>query len=405
MVRLCLALIPLAFAVSLVATRLIRGVSHRAGAHDTNAVPGQIKEAPRRVPNTGGIAIFLAIALPILALLAFLASGSVVPNDWNLVPTDLHEHIAGLKSKVADAGLLLGALLGIHLLGVIDDRRPLGPVPKLLVTLLIAAVLVIVTNTRLLSLLDAHVGGPWLSIALTALWIGAITNALNFLDNMDGLAATVALVASSLFLWAALAGQQWFVGACFALLTGACGGFLVFNFPWTKRGASIFMGDGGSLVLGFLLAFLSVRLTYARIGDAASSAWIGQPGSGGNAAWYGVLMPLAALAVPIYDMLAVSCIRLSQGRSPFVGDLNHLSHRLVRRGLSKRAAVIVIGCFTAITGLCGVLLLNAGPFQAGVIGALVLLMMLTLALIEFGGSAAASGVLTPPTPAPPGSSA
>lgn len=393
MIRLCLALIPVSFLLSLLVTRIVRGVSVRAGAHDTAPVAGQIKEAPRRVPNTGGVGIFVAIALPLFVLLQVLTSWRVNLSEWGVLPTDLSVHIDGLSRKAGDAWIMLACLLGVHLLGVFDDRRPMGPWIKLCAMLIAATVMVMMTNTRMLTMLDGHVGGSWLSVALTVLWIGAITNALNFLDNMDGLAGGVALVASSMFLWAAIAGQQWFVAACFALAAGATAGFLVFNFPWRGsrgRGASIFMGDGGSLVLGLFLAFLSVRLTYARIGGDGVK-WAGEPGS--SAAWYGVLMPLAALAVPVYDMAAVTVIRLRQGRSPLVGDLNHLSHRLVRRGLSRRAAVVVICCFTAITGLCGVLLLSADSREAVIIGVLVALLMTTLALVEFAGSE--SGVQAP----------
>src|SRR5256885_1450594 len=116
---------------------------------------------------------------------------------------------------------------------------------------------------RLLTLLDSHVGGPWLSITITALWFLVVTNAMNFMDNMDGLAAGVATVAASLFLAGTLLAPhpQWFVAACLALLIGACLGFLFFNWP-RKGGATIFMGDSGSLLLGFLLAFLTIRTTY-----------------------------------------------------------------------------------------------------------------------------------------------
>jgi UDP-GlcNAc:undecaprenyl-phosphate GlcNAc-1-phosphate transferase len=390
MERLCLGLIPVAFFLSLVATRLMRAAGVRAGALDSAPMAGQVKEAARQIPNTGGIAIFLGFALPILALLAFAATGSVEPGDPSLFPADLSVHQAGLKSKAGDAIVLLLGLLIVHLLGVIDDRRPLGPWPKLFVVASMALALVVLTRTRLMTMLDARAGGAWLSITLTVLWIVAITNALNFMDNMDGLAGSVACVASSLLLWTALQSQQWFIGACLALVVGATLGFLVFNFPFTRRGASIFMGDGGSLVLGFLLAFLSVRLTYASI-PAEQTRWAGEPRDG---AWYGVLMPLCALAVPIYDMLTVSVIRLRQGRSPFVGDLNHLSHRLVRRGLSRRAAVSLIALFTLITGLCGVLLLRVDERGALLAGSMVVLMMLALALIEFAGSS--TGVQAPP---------
>src|SRR5207244_10275947 len=132
-------------------------------------------------------------------------------------------------------------------------------------------------------------------------------------------------------------------------------GFLVFNFPWGGQPATIFMGDGGSLVIGFLLGFLTVRTTYV-------SAGVEGPGLG--SAWYGVFMPLVVLAIPLYDFCSVTLIRLSQGKSPFVGDLQHFSHRLVKRGLSKRAAVVVIYGFTAVPAIGGVLLARPGGWPA-----------------------------------------
>ena len=100
-------------------------------------------------------------------------------------------------------------------------------------------------------------------------------------------------------------------------------------------------------------------------------------------AWYGVLMPLIVLAVPLYDFSSVTAIRLSRGLSPFVGDLNHVSHRLVRRGLSKRATILVIYGFTAITGISGLLLGSLAPWQAVVVGVQVLAILLVVALFEF----------------------
>ncbi|MBK7405411.1 MAG: undecaprenyl/decaprenyl-phosphate alpha-N-acetylglucosaminyl 1-phosphate transferase [Phycisphaerales bacterium] len=170
------------------------------------------------------------------------------------------------------------------------------------------------------------------------LWIALVTNALNFIDNMDGLCAGVATIAGVCFLAAAIINGYWFIAATLALLVGSCLGFLAFNVP----PARIFMGDGGSLILGFTLAFLTVRTTYY------------DPARAGG--WYGVFMPLAVLAVPLYDFLAVSLIRVRQGRSPFVGDQQHLSHRLVRRGFTKPAAVGLICSLAAITGISGIVL-------------------------------------------------
>jgi UDP-GlcNAc:undecaprenyl-phosphate GlcNAc-1-phosphate transferase len=150
----------------------------------------------------------------------------------------------------------------------------------------------------------------------------------------------------------------------------------VFNVPPAK----VFMGDGGSLVLGLLLAVISIRTTYfdTEVGTAASGgAKQGAPG-----AWYGVLMPLMVLAIPLYDFTSVTLIRLAQGKSPFVGDQNHFSHRLVRKGLSRRAAVIVIWLCTLATGLAGVMLGSLEGWQAALAAGQTVAILALLALLE-----------------------
>ena len=377
MLLLCLLLIAVALCISLPATVAARAIGHRLHALDGAGVPGQIKAAPRRVPNTGGIAIFLGIGLPMLGGLA-LGWGLLgeSPSPVSLFEP-LREHWPGIRARTTDAGVLLAGLALLHLMGLVDDRRPLGPYLKLVVMLGVAAFVAWRTETRLLMLLDVYPGGRWLSLALTVLWLGVVTNAFNFLDNMDGLSAGVAAVASAFFLLAAMINQQWFVGACLALLLGSVLGFLWFNFP-RRGGATIFMGDSGSLVVGFLLGFLTARTTYYD-----PEAGIGE-GLGGG--WYVVFMPLVVLAVPLYDFVSVSLIRLWQGRSPFVGDLQHLSHRLVRRGLSKRAAVVVIYGLTAVTAIGGVSLGRLEAWQAVLVGVQTGLVLMVLAIEEYAGA-------------------
>jgi UDP-GlcNAc:undecaprenyl-phosphate GlcNAc-1-phosphate transferase len=291
-----LLLIPAAFLISLPATAIVRALSNRLNAHDTEALPGQVKESRRRVPNTGGIGIFLGLTLPIAAglVLANLLEGSTADKggaDYAWLPGAIREHIGGVQSQTKVGLLLLGSLLLLHVVGLIDDRRPLGPWVKLLIMAVPAVAVPALTDTRLLTMLDAHVGGAWLSILVTALWFLVVTNAMNFMDNMDGLAGGVGVVASACFLAATLMQGQWFVGACLALLIGSLLGFLVFNFP-LRRPASIFMGDSGSLVLGFTLAFLTARTTYFN-------------GFNPDARWHAVFMPLIVLAVPLYDFVSV----------------------------------------------------------------------------------------------------
>ena len=388
MIWLCLGMIPAALLISYPLTAALVRAGHVFRTYDSAGVAGQVKAEVRRVPNTGGVAIYWAIAIPMLACLWWLSGLDPSPDaEWHeepaLVPADIVEHVGGVQQQTGPALILLGALFLLHLVGMVDDRRPLGPWSKLAMMAVPAVLVPWLTDTRLVTMLDAHVGGAWLSLLLTALWFLVVTNALNFMDNMDGLAGGVAAVAASCFLAATLVRPepQWFVAACLALLVGACLGFLAFNAP-RKNGAKIFMGDGGSLVLGFLLAFLTARTTYAPIPDVASSLRL----SVSSSAWYALLMPLVVLAVPIYDFVAVVQIRLSQGRSPFVGDMQHLSHRLVQRGLSRASAVYVIWGLTAITGLSGVLLATSRAWQAGLIGIQVVVLLLVIGLFEYASA-------------------
>lgn len=363
---LVLSLVLAAFVVSAVACGVVLRVSVRAGALDTEAIPGQVKAARRAVPNTGGI----GIAATVFGLMAagLVGVGVVEAGDLPGWASAAGEHLEGMKSVLGLGWALLVGGVWLHVLGVVDDRRPLGPVLKLVCMVAPPLLLAWVFDTRLLTVLDGHVGGAWLSVLVTVVWFLAVTNAMNFMDNMDGLCAGVASVAGAMFLAAVLVGGQWFVGAVLALVVGACAGFLV----WNRPPAKMFMGDGGSLVIGYLLAFATVRTTYMGEG------YVGE----GVSAWYGVLMPVVVLAVPLYDMVSVTAIRLSQGKSPMVGDLQHFSHRLVKRGLSTRAAVAVIVALSGATGISGLLLIGAGDWQAVAIGGQVVLLLAVLAVFE-----------------------
>lgn len=370
MLALVLLAIAVSFAVAMPLAWLARAIGTRLGHLDSAGVPGQVKTASRRIPNTGGIAIFWGVAAPMLAVVAAV---HYAPGTLTDIAPSAAVHLDGLRSQSSAALIFLACLFVLHVVGLIDDRRPLGPWIKLVIMLGCALAVVLGTDSRMFTLLDARAGGggPWLSIIVTVLWIAVVTNAMNFIDNMDGLSAGVATIAGGCFMAATLTGDtpQWFVAGSLALLVGACLGFLVFNFPRRAGGgATIFMGDGGSLVIGFTLAFLTVRTTYY------------DPQAAGG--WYAVLMPLVVLAVPLYDFASVCIIRVRAGRSPFVGDLNHLSHRFERRGLSRRDSVLVIYGLTGITALGGVSLASLQPWQAALVGAQTLLVLVVLGLYE-----------------------
>lgn len=361
---LVLILVAVAFVIAWPACGLVRGWSLRAGALDGDGVPGQVKAAKRAVPNTGGIGIALAVLGPMAAGLVgleFVTEASL--PGW---ASAAGAHLEGLRSVRGLGWAVVVCGLWLHGLGLLDDRRPLGPMVKLACMAAPPLLLAVFFDTRLLTVLDGHAGGSWLSVVVTVAWFLAVTNAMNFIDNMDGLCAGVAATAGAMFLAAALMGEQWFVAGVLALLVGACAGFLV----WNRPPARMFMGDGGSLVIGFVLALTTTRTTF--VGE----------GSPIGAGWYAVLMPVVVMAVPLYDMVSVTAIRMSQGRSPFVGDLQHFSHRLVRRGLSTRAAVAVIVGLTGATGISGLLLTGAQDWEAFAVAAQVGLLLAVLGLFE-----------------------
>jgi UDP-GlcNAc:undecaprenyl-phosphate GlcNAc-1-phosphate transferase len=363
-----LGLIAVSLVINLPLTALLVRFGRRMGALDSAGAVGHDK-ALRPVPNVGGIGIFVALAAPLaggLAALRLLDAGTL--REW--VPA-LAEHLPRLLEGSADerpstavALAMLLCMAALHAVGVLDDRRGLGPMPKLVVQIATAAVMTIWFDVRLLTLIG---GVP--SVIVTIAWIVVVTNAINFIDNMDGLAGGVSAIAAGLFMVAAMVNHQWFIAATLALLLGALVGFLAFNFP----PARIFMGDGGSLVVGFLLAVLTARTTFYDPEGGASAI---------GTAWYGVFMPLVVLAIPLYDFVSVTLIRLSQGRSPLVGDQQHFSHRLVQRGLSTRGAVVVIWGLTAVTGIGGVSLGRLVPWQAALVGVQTILVLMVIAVFE-----------------------
>jgi len=230
---------------------------------------------------------------------------------------------------------------------------------KLLVIVLVALFVATVGRVRI-----AEFAGVPLSVLGTTLWFVVIVNAFNFLDNMDGLSAGVAGICLLFITVCGLMAGQVLVPALGCVFLGAVAGFLVFNFP----PARIFMGDGGSLVVGYMLATVSVLTTYFH--------------SGAGVPPYALAMPLVILAVPLYDFVSVVVIRLREGRNPMKGDQRHFSHRLVERGLSRRFAVLTIYLATATTGLAATLLPGADLRRTITIGVIVLLVLAIIAILE-----------------------
>lgn len=251
--------------------------------------------------------------------------------------------------------ILLGAVLAT-LLGTIDDVRHLKAHWKFLGQFIVALIAVGAGNVRITLFVEV----PWFGFAVTVFWFMMLMNAINFFDNMDGLAAGTAAIALILFTVAAAFQQQYFVACLSALGAGCAMGFWFYNYT----PASIFMGDGGSHLLGYLLAVASAGTTYFNSHVAASRL--------------SVMIPLCILAVPIFDAACVTVVRAAHGKPFWIGDHNHISHRFVRMGLSRKRAVQLVHVLVLLTGL------NALPMLWGALATTIVItlqMILVLTLI------------------------
>lgn len=346
------------FAFSLLLTPAVRAAARAKGFVDE---PGPRKIHAHPVALGGGIAIFGAVWLPLAAALAAVL---LAPGFLARTFPSLAEHLPGAKLVAGKGAAYLGGAVAIFVLGLLDDARGLGPKTKLGVQAAVAAGLA-ASGIRLSTFLDAYPGGALLQGVLTVGWIVVVTNSLNLLDNMDGLAAGVAATAASAFALIALATGQHFVALALFTLAGGALGFLAFNRP----PASIFMGDAGSLTLGYHLAVLTVLFTFY---DANHPLTV-------------YFVPLLVLAVPLYDTASVILIRLRTGKPVMTGDTNHFSHRLVALGLSRPAAVGLIVTLTAVTGLSALILYRLDSAWSALAFAQAAGVLLVVAVLEAAG--------------------
>lgn len=293
------------------AVPVMRRVALQTGTVDK---PSTRKIHSSPVPLLGGAAIYLAF---ILVLLFF--------GDRDYINQTI--------------GIFTGATL-MSFMGVVDDRWGLGSYVKLLGQLSAAGVLVY-------SGVQVQLFGGWLDILITIVWVVGITNALNLLDNMDGLSGGVAMIAAVFFTLLAALSDQYLVGALAAALAGACAGFLIYN--WNP--AHIFMGDAGSLFLGFMLAAVAIKLRF--------------PSNSTAVTW---MIPLLVLGLPIFDTSLVFLSRLRRGKNPLTTPgKDHISHRLAFLLDSRREAVLVCYLICCAFGLAAIFVSQAAFGEAFVV--------------------------------------
>ncbi len=282
--------------------------------------PSGRKVHQRPTPLLGGLAIYGAL---VLALILFSPPFYLV-----------------------EFGAILAGATWLVVLGFVDDRYGMQPLVKLAGQMLAGAVLIAAGIQVRIFAFDGF------NIALTLFWIVGITNAMNFQDNMDGLAAGITAIASLFFFAMAVQEELTLVGSLAAALAGASVGFLFYNF----NPASTFMGDMGSMVLGFLLAVLAIKLDFRVPVDRQVVTW---------------MVPVVTLGLPIFDTTLVVFTRLREHRSPMQGGKDHTSHRLVSLGLSQRAAVLILYIACALLGFAAVELSRSSIEQGLGIGAVL----------------------------------
>ena len=305
-----------AFATSLLALPLWRKWCVRTNLVDD---PGHRKIHHIPVPLAGGFAVLTGILVPLLTGAILLKFGFVKVSSAGAI-------VHGIDRRALELAVLALGGIAITLLGWLDDKHELKALPKFIGQILIA-VAVAAACKRITLFVHSDI----FSYAITILWLLTIINAFNFMDNMNGLCAGVGAIAAFIFALLAAANGEYLVAITGFLMCGALVGFLPWNFP----NARVFLGDAGSHLVGYLLAVMAILPHFY---------------TKQNPHPFAVLAPLLVLAVPLLDLAQVSLFRTLNKKPFWIGDTNHLSHRLTRAGLNRTSAVLVLWLIATLVG-------------------------------------------------------
>ena len=349
------AIFIMALGLSLIFTPLCQILAGKTGFLD---IPKheQHKLHGKSTPLLGGLAMFGAWTVTCCG--ALIAAGYFLPaeSSGNLV-----REVAGIPLVRKELIVVLVCAACSMVMGTIDDKISLSARTKLIGQIVIAAVTVLFGGVHITLFLNI----PWLSTAISIFWIVFLFNAINFFDNMDGLACGAAAIAFIFFTTAAIINGQYFVACLGACSAGAAIGFWFYN----HSPASIFMGDGGSHFLAYILAVVSARVTYYNPEVSSSKL--------------SVLIPLFILAVPVFDTFAVVAIRLLNHKPIYVGDHNHISHRFYHMGMTRKRAVLLVHLLCLIAGLGALPLLWGDERVCGILLIQGLTIFLLLTILQY----------------------
>ena len=330
-----LVALAVAAAISYLSTPFVKKLAFKIGAVDVPKDNRRMHKKP--IPRLGGLAIVIAFLL-----CTFLF----------------------VKLEKQMQGILLGAII-ILVVGVLDDCLALPALPKFFAQIAAATIVVMhgceiryVTNP--FSVVPFDLG--WLAGPVTVFWIVLMTNAVNFIDGLDGLAVGVSVISTATMLVVALLLGEESVAVVLAALLGACIGFIPYNF----NPAQIFMGDTGSTFLGFVLASISVQGLFKMY------------------AVISFMVPFLILGVPFFDVSFAVIRRLAKGQNPMTADRGHIHHRLIDMGLSQKQSVAIVYMLTGVLGLAAVLLANNTGTKAFILFAAVFVVAVLGFAVIFG---------------------
>lgn len=319
-----------AMVVSFLMCPMVKSFAYKIGAIDVPKDNRRMHKKP--VPRLGGLAIFLGF---IVSMLLF----AHVDHEMQ--------------------GILLGAVI-IVVLGVVDDMSPLRASFKFIVQI-VAALVAVFHGVVIETLSNPNVFSQspywnlgWIAIPVTVLWIVGITNAVNLIDGLDGLACGVSTISALTMLVIALLVSEADVAIIMAALVGACLGFM----PYNRNPAKMFMGDTGSTFLGYILATISIQ---------------------GLFKYYAIVsfaVPFLILGLPMFDTIFAIVRRLAHGQNPMAPDRGHIHHRLIDMGLNQKQAVASLYAVSSILGLSAVVLTASGAIKA-------MLLLMTLMIVAY----------------------
>ena len=319
--------------ISIIITPLVKKFAIKVNAIDIPKDERRVHNKP--IPIMGGLAIYIAFVI-----------GTIL--------------YSGILTR-SQLGIIIGATI-IVMGGLIDDIKDLSPKYKLLIQVL-AAICLLISGVRISIITNPFRGFypylniGWIHIPVTIIWIVGVTNAFNLIDGLDGLAAGIAFISSVTLMIVAIINGRLEAAFLTAVLSGAILGFLPYNF----NPASIFMGDTGSQLLGFLLAAISIE------------------GAIKSATAFVIAVPILAFGLPIYDTLFAMIRRKVNGKSIMQADKGHLHHRLLDMGLSQKQAVIIMYFVSAVLGGIAIIAMQLSTQRAYFLLALVMVIIVSIA--------------------------